>query len=116
MRRRCGGLADFVVDRHYPEAACAANPALALLEGVIARQAALVARWMGVGFIHGVMNTDNMAVSGETIDYGPCAFMDSYDPATKFQRHRPERAVCLRQPAAHRALEFDAFSRRRCCR
>jgi uncharacterized protein YdiU (UPF0061 family) len=77
-------LADFVIDRHYPEAACAANPALALLEGVIARQAALVARWMGVGFIHGVMNTDNMAVSGETIDYGPCAFMDSYDPATKF--------------------------------
>jgi uncharacterized protein YdiU (UPF0061 family) len=77
-------LADTAIARHYPDAALAENPALALLQGVIARQAALVARWMGVGFIHGVMNTDNMAVSGETIDYGPCAFMDSYDPATVF--------------------------------
>jgi uncharacterized protein YdiU (UPF0061 family) len=77
-------LVDHVVARHYPEIAGAARPPLALLDAVAARQAALVARWMHVGFIHGVMNTDNMAVSGETIDYGPCAFMDTYDPDTVF--------------------------------
>jgi uncharacterized protein YdiU (UPF0061 family) len=77
-------LADYVIGRHYPEAASAENPYLALLEAVVARQAALVARWMGVGFVHGVMNTDNMAVSGETIDFGPCAFMEDYDPGTVF--------------------------------
>ncbi len=70
--------------RHFPETADAENPALALLEGVIERQSALIAQWVLVGFIHGVMNTDNMALSGETIDYGPCAFMDIYDPATVF--------------------------------
>ena len=67
-----------------PEAAGAANPYRALLELVIARQAELIARWLLVGFIHGVMNTDNMSIAGETIDYGPCAFMDSYDPATVY--------------------------------
>ncbi len=77
-------LLDHVVARHYPALAGAANPALALLEAVAERQAALVARWMSVGFVHGVMNTDNMAVSGETIDFGPCAFMEAYDPATVF--------------------------------
>jgi uncharacterized protein YdiU (UPF0061 family) len=77
-------LADHVIARHYPDAAEAARPYRALLEGVIAAQADLVARWLLVGFIHGVMNTDNMSVSGETIDYGPCAFMDAYDPATVF--------------------------------
>ncbi len=77
-------LADYVIARHYPEAAAAANPYRALLDGVIARQAALIPQWLMVGFIHGVMNTDNMAVSGETIDYGPCAFMDAYDPAAVF--------------------------------
>ena len=77
-------LADHVIDRHYPEAACANRPYHALLEGVVARQASLVARWLLVGFIHGVMNTDNTSISGETIDYGPCAFMDHYDPATVF--------------------------------
>jgi len=77
-------LADHVIARHYPEAAQAANPYLALLEAVIARQAALVARWLGVGFIHGVMNTDNMSIAGETIDYGPCAFMDTYHPGTVY--------------------------------
>ena len=71
-------LADFVIARHYPELAEAEVPALALFEAVKVRQADLVARWMGVGFIHGVMNTDNMTISGETIDYGPCAFMDTY--------------------------------------
>ncbi len=77
-------LADYVIDRHYPDAKDAERPYLALLQGVVERQARLVARWMNVGFIHGVMNTDNTAVSGETIDYGPCAFMDAYDPATVF--------------------------------
>ncbi|MDB5375278.1 MAG: hypothetical protein JWP04_3920 [Belnapia sp.] len=74
-------LADHAIARHDPGAATAANPYLALLQGVIARQAALVAQWLLVGFIHGVMNTDNCTISGETIDYGPCAFLDAYDPA-----------------------------------
>jgi serine/tyrosine/threonine adenylyltransferase len=74
-------LADYAIARHYPEAAQAKEPYLALLEGVIARQAHLIAQWMLLGFIHGVMNTDNTSISGETIDYGPCAFMESYDPA-----------------------------------
>jgi uncharacterized protein YdiU (UPF0061 family) len=77
-------LADHVIARHYPEAANAERPYHALLQGVIARQAELVARWLLVGFIHGVMNTDNTSISGETIDYGPCAFMDAYDPAAVF--------------------------------
>jgi uncharacterized protein YdiU (UPF0061 family) len=77
-------LADHVIARHYPEVAGAERPYRALLSAVIARQAELVARWLLVGFIHGVMNTDNTSVSGETIDYGPCAFMDHYDPATVF--------------------------------
>ncbi len=73
-------LADYVIARHYPAAAEAPNPIRALLDGVIARQATLIAQWLNVGFIHGVMNTDNMAISGETIDFGPCAFMDTYHP------------------------------------
>lgn len=77
-------LADHVIARHYPEAAAAEHPYHALLEGVIARQANLVARWLLVGFIHGVMNTDNTSISGETIDYGPCAFIDHYNPAAVF--------------------------------
>ena len=77
-------LADYAIERHYPELLDRERPYLAFLQAVIARQARLVAQWMGVGFIHGVMNTDNMAISGETIDYGPCAFMDAYDPATVF--------------------------------
>jgi uncharacterized protein YdiU (UPF0061 family) len=77
-------LADYVIARHYPELKNHVTPYLALLESVAGRQAALIARWMHVGFIHGVMNTDNMSISGETIDYGPCAFMDHYDPATVF--------------------------------
>jgi uncharacterized protein YdiU (UPF0061 family) len=78
------GLADYVIDRHYPEAKTEQQPYLALLRAVTHAQASLIASWMHVGFIHGVMNTDNMAVSGETIDFGPCAFMDSYDPAAVF--------------------------------
>jgi len=77
-------LADYAIARHYPALQAAANPHLALLSAVCEAQAALIARWMQVGFIHGVMNTDNMTISGETIDYGPCAFMDAYDPATVF--------------------------------
>ncbi len=77
-------LADYVINRHYPECADSAEPYLALLNNVIQAQAALVAHWMSLGFIHGVMNTDNMSVSGETIDYGPCAFIDQFDPDTVF--------------------------------
>ncbi|WP_224006817.1 protein adenylyltransferase SelO [Aureimonas sp. SA4125] len=77
-------LADYAIARHYPAAADADCPALALLGEVATRQAELVARWMLIGFVHGVMNTDNMAISGETIDYGPCAFLDVYDPSTVF--------------------------------
>jgi uncharacterized protein YdiU (UPF0061 family) len=77
-------LADYAIARHYPEAAQATQPYRALLDGVIARQAHLVAQWMLLGFIHGVMNTDNTSISGETIDYGPCAFMEAYNPATVF--------------------------------
>ena len=77
-------LSDYVIDRHFPEARASERPHLTLLQTVVERQALLVARWMHVGFIHGVMNTDNTALSGETIDFGPCAFIDSYDPATTF--------------------------------
>lgn len=77
-------LADHVIARHFPAAADADNPYRSLLEHVIRGQAELIAHWMSLGFIHGVMNTDNMAVSGETIDYGPCAFLDTYNPAKVF--------------------------------
>jgi len=80
MRR----LAKYSIDRHYPEVAQSNRPYRALLDGVIARQARLVAQWMLLGFIHGVMNTDNTSISGETIDYGPCAFMEAYDPGKVF--------------------------------
>ena len=101
-------LADHVIDRHYPQVAGAERPYLALLGAVIARQAELVARWLLVGFIHGVMNTDNTSVSGETIDYGPCAFMDHYDPATVFTSIDETGPLRLCQPAANRAVESDA--------
>ncbi len=77
-------LADYVIARHYPDLADAEQPYLALIEAVMERQITLVNHWLRVGFIHGVMNTDNVALSGETIDYGPCAFMDRYDPNTVF--------------------------------
>jgi uncharacterized protein YdiU (UPF0061 family) len=77
-------LADYVIERHYSALRDDENPYLSLLHAVIDRQAKLIAHWMQLGFIHGVMNTDNMCVSGETIDYGPCAFMDSYHPGKKF--------------------------------
>lgn len=77
-------LTRHAIDRHHPQAAGADNPALALLEGVVQVQASLLAQWLLVGFVHGVMNTDNTTISGETIDYGPCAFMDRYHPGTVF--------------------------------
>jgi len=77
-------LADYTIARHFPDLAAEGDPYLALLKAVMERQASLVARWLLVGFIHGVMNTDNMSLCGETIDYGPCAFMDTYDPDTVF--------------------------------
>ena len=77
-------LADHAIARHDPDLQGAPDRDLALLRRVVARQAGLIAQWMNVGFIHGVMNTDNMAISGETIDYGPCAFLEAYDPDTVF--------------------------------
>jgi uncharacterized protein YdiU (UPF0061 family) len=77
-------LADYTIQRHYPELVSNPDKYFALLLAVMERQAKLVSKWMHIGFIHGVMNTDNMTLSGETIDYGPCAFMDAFDPATVF--------------------------------
>src|SRR6187455_2542151 len=96
-------LLDYVVTRHYPETQGADVPALAVLEAVAQRQAALIADWMSVGFIHGVMNTDNVAISGETLDYGPCAFMDNYDPNKKFSSidHRGRYAFSNQPRIAH---------------
>jgi len=94
-------LADYVIERHYPEAETDRQPYLALLRAVTNAQASLIASWMHVGFIHGVMNTDNMAVSGETIDFGPCAFIDSYDPAAVFSSiDRQGRYAYGNQPQA----------------
>lgn len=77
-------LTDHVIQRHYPDAAHSDNPVRAMLDGVISRQASLIAQWQSLGFIHGVMNTDNILLSGETIDYGPCAFMDEFEPGKVF--------------------------------
>tara|TARA_B100000686_G_scaffold289667_1_gene316503 strand:+ start:465 stop:1949 length:1485 start_codon:yes stop_codon:yes gene_type:complete len=77
-------LTNHVIQRHYPEAAKHENPVLAMLDAVIENQANLISSWQQIGFIHGVMNTDNMLLSGETVDYGPCAFMDTYNPETVF--------------------------------
>ncbi|MCP5418114.1 MAG: YdiU family protein [Chromatiaceae bacterium] len=93
-------LADHVIQRHYPDSSQADNPYLTLLQQVIARQAQLIASWQLVGFIHGVMNTDNMLLSGETIDYGPCAFMDAFEPAAVFSYiDRNGRYAYQNQPA-----------------
>jgi uncharacterized protein YdiU (UPF0061 family) len=93
-------LAEYAIARHYPNLADAENPFLAFFQAVADAQASLVARWMNVGFIHGVMNTDNMAISGETLDYGPCAFMDTYAPGTVFSSiDRNGRYAYGNQPA-----------------
>ncbi|MGI9385546.1 MAG: protein adenylyltransferase SelO family protein, partial [Methyloligellaceae bacterium] len=96
-------LADHVIARHDPEAARSDRPYRALLDAVIARQAELVARWQLIGFIHGVMNTDNMSIAGETIDYGPCAFMDAYHPDTVYSSidHMGRYAYANQPPIAH---------------
>ena len=95
-------LTDYAIARHHPAAAAAAErPALALLDAVVDAQAELIARWMLVGFVHGVMNTDNMTISGETIDYGPCAFLEAYDPETVFSSiDHAGRYAYGNQPAA----------------
>lgn len=94
-------VADYAIDRHYPEAAQAPNRYLALLESVISAQASLVAQWMLVGFVHGVMNTDNMTISGETIDYGPCAFIDAFNPSAVYSSiDTMGRYAYANQPAA----------------
>lgn len=99
-REALARLAEYTIGRHFPELQEADQPFAALLLAVMERQAALVAAWMHVGFVHGVMNTDNMALSGETIDYGPCAFMDAYDPATVFSSiDHGGRYAFGRQPA-----------------
>ncbi len=92
-----------VINRHYPQALEAANPVRAMLDGVIANQASLIAYWQSLGFIHGVMNTDNMLLSGETIDYGPCAFMDEFDKNTVFSSidHGGRYAYRNQPPVAH---------------
>jgi len=96
-------LIDHVIQRHYPQAMKAANPVRAMLDGVIERQAGLVAHWQSLGFIHGVMNTDNMLLSGETIDYGPCAFMDEFEPGKVFSSidHGGRYAYANQPPVAH---------------
>ena len=103
-------LVDHVIQRHYPEAAQADNPVRAMLDGVVARQASLIAQWQLLGFIHGVMNTDNMLLSGETIDYGPCAFMDEFDPGTVFSSidHGGRYAYRNQPPIAHWNLSMLA--------
>lgn len=92
-------LVDYALARHVPDAKTAPNPASSLLAYVVEKQAALVAAWLGVGFIHGVMNTDNTTISGETIDYGPCAFLDEYDPHKVFSSiDRGGRYAFMQQP------------------
>ena len=107
-------LADYAIARHYPEAAEAESPYLTLFENIALAQASLIAKWMSLGFIHGVMNTDNMAISGETIDFGPCAFVDVFHPAKVFSSiDRHGRYAWANQPnAGHWNLERlgDAFA------
>ncbi|NHO67817.1 YdiU family protein [Aestuariicella hydrocarbonica] len=105
-------LADHVISRHYPEAGQAANPYVSLLSQVVEAQAKLIAQWQSIGFIHGVMNTDNMLVSGETVDYGPCAFMENYDPETVFSSidHAGRYAYSNQPPIAHWNLAWLAQS------
>lgn len=102
-RQLLSALLDHAIARHDPAVVEAADPAAAFLAAVVERQAALVAQWLLVGFVHGVMNTDNMAVSGETIDYGPCAFLDAYDPATVFSSidHHGRYAYANQPSIAH---------------
>jgi len=96
-------LIDHVIYRHYPQAENSANPVRSMLDGAVAREASLIAHWQSLGFIHGVMNTDNMLLSGETIDYGPCAFMDEFEPGKVFSSidHGGRYAYANQPPVAH---------------
>ena len=107
-------LTTYAIERHHPSAAGDENPPLALFRAVLEAQASLIARWMAVGFIHGVMNTDNMTISGETIDYGPCAFMDRYHPGTVFSSidHAGTRTATNRASPTGTSPAWP----RRCCR
>ncbi len=98
-------LADYAIARHHPGAGEADNPYLAFLEAVAEAQAALIAHWMSIGFIHGVMNTDNMTISGETIDYGPLRLYGQLCAGDRVQFHRPAGAIRLWQSARHHVLE-----------
>lgn len=98
-RNALKALVDYTLERHYPDSAEADSPALELLRRAMENQASLVAKWLNIGFVHGVMNTDNAALSGETIDYGPCAFLDRYDPSTTFSSiDRGKRYAYANQP------------------
>ncbi|MHA7965097.1 protein adenylyltransferase SelO [Paenibacillus sp. CAU 1782] len=105
-----GELAVYTLHRHYPNAGMEGSPALLLLKEAIARQAELIARWMLVGFVHGVMNTDNMAISGESIDYGPCAFLDTYDPDTVFSSIDSEGRYAYRNQPSIAAWNLARFA------
>jgi uncharacterized protein YdiU (UPF0061 family) len=102
-RKSLASIVDYALKRHYPSRADAENPALALLEAVSRAQAALIARWQLLGFVHGVMNTDNMLLCGETVDYGPCAFMEEFHPETVFSSidHQGRYAYCNQPGIAH---------------
>ena len=108
-------LADYTLQRHFPEYKNEADCYLKLYEQVVDRQAKLIAKWQLVGFIHGVMNTDNMTISGETIDYGPCAFMDTYDPATSLAP-LTMRAAMLMVTSRRLAAGIWPASLKHCCR
>ena len=110
-RQRCASSRSTRSRATTPTVATTASRSSALLRNVVARQASLIAQWMNVGFIHGVMNTDNMTISGETIDYGPCAFMEAYDPAAVFSSIDDARPLRVRQPARHRGVEPRALRR-----
>ncbi|MBX3747128.1 MAG: YdiU family protein [Verrucomicrobiae bacterium] len=103
-------LAEYTLRRHFPDRLGADEPILGLLEEAVERQARLIAAWMRVGFVHGVMNTDNMAVSGETIDYGPCAFVDAYDPGTVFSSIDHQGRYALSQQPAIAAWNLARFA------
>ena len=102
-------LLDYLIDRRFPMIKEKENQPLALLEAAIEQQADLITQWMRVGFIHGVMNTDNMSLSGETIDYGPCAFMDAFALDTVFSSI-DHKALRLCQPTFHRPMEPRPFA------
>ena len=98
-------LADYVLERLYPQALESKNPYLNMLQTIAEKQAQLIAKWMQIGFIHGVMNTDNTSIAVETIDYGPCAFMDEYDPQTVYSSiDRRQRQMCIRDRSIARLI------------